>query len=74
MSASGLVLAQRMPSGGITSIRNTKRAISAGPALRFARHFGMSGEFWLNLQTGYDFAVHRARPRCRVAAEVDCAA
>jgi addiction module HigA family antidote len=73
MSASGLALAQRVPSGRITSILNTKRVISADTALWFARHLGTRAQFWLNLQTGdrLRFRHHRARLRCRVAAEVE---
>jgi addiction module HigA family antidote len=30
-----------------------KRAITPDTALRLARYFGASAEFWLNLQTAY---------------------
>ena len=38
-------------------ILNGKRAISPETALRLARYFGNSAQFWLNLQTGFDLAV-----------------
>ena len=31
-----------------------KRSITANSALRLAKYFGTSPEFWLNLQTSYD--------------------
>ncbi len=37
------------------------RAISADTALRFARYFGTSAEFWLNLQSHYDLEVEEER-------------
>jgi addiction module HigA family antidote len=38
-----------------------KRAISADTALRLARYFGTSAEFWLNLQSHYDLEVEEDR-------------
>ena len=74
MSANRLALALRVPSGRITSILNGKRAISADTALRLARHFGTSAQFWLNLQTRYDLIVAERDHGARIAAEVDHAA
>jgi len=37
------------------------RSISADTALRFARYFGTSAEFWLNLQSHYDLEVEEDR-------------
>ncbi len=38
----------------ITEITNGKRSISANTALRFARYFNTSAQFWLSLQSHYD--------------------
>jgi antitoxin HigA-1 len=38
-----------------------RRAITADSALRFARYFGTSAEFWLNLQSHYDLEVEEDR-------------
>jgi len=38
----------------ITEITKGKRAISANTALRLARYFNTSAQFWLNLQAHYD--------------------
>jgi len=37
----------------INEIVHGKRAISADTALRLGRYFGMSPQFWLNLQSHY---------------------
>ena len=38
----------------INEIVHGKRAITANSALRIAKYFGTSPEFWLNLQTSFD--------------------
>jgi addiction module HigA family antidote len=45
----------------IYEILRGKRAISADTALRLARYFGTSAEFWLNLQSHYDLEVEEDR-------------
>lgn len=57
LSASRLSLDLGVPSGRITDILNGRRSISADTALRLARYFGNSAQFWLDLQSQYDSAV-----------------
>jgi len=38
----------------INEIVHGMRSVSADTALRLARYFGMSAEFWMNLQAHYD--------------------
>lgn len=38
----------------VNEIVHGKRSITANSALRLAKYFGTSPEFWLNLQTSYD--------------------
>lgn len=57
LSANKLSLALGVPSGRITDILIEKRGISADTALRLARYFGNSAQFWLNLQSHYELAV-----------------
>jgi antitoxin HigA-1 len=45
----------------VYSLVRGKRAISADTALRLARYFGTSAEFWLNLQSHYDLEVEEDR-------------
>ncbi len=74
LSANKLALALRVPSGRITSILNGKRAITPETALRLARYFGNSPQFWMNLQTSYELQVAEQTIGERVTAEVAAAA
>ena len=74
LSANKLALALRVPSGRITSILNGKRAISPDTALRLARYFGNSAQFWMNLQTRYDLLVAERELGKQIKADVDHAA
>ncbi|CAN5884982.1 HigA family addiction module antitoxin [soil metagenome] len=44
-----------------------ERGITAGTALRLARYFGTSAQYWLNLQTHYDLEIAKDE----VGAEVE---
>jgi addiction module HigA family antidote len=46
-----------VPVTRISEIVNEHRGISAGTALRLARYFGMSVDFWVNLQKHYEIQV-----------------
>ena len=43
-----------VPVNRVSEIVNGRRGITADTALRLARYFGSTPEFWLNLQAGYD--------------------
>lgn len=45
------------PPNRISEIVNERRGISADTALRLARYFGNSPQFWINLQTAYDLEL-----------------
>jgi addiction module HigA family antidote len=57
LSVNALALALRVPATRILAIVSQKRRISPDTALRLARYFKMSPEFWLNLQTHYELAL-----------------
>lgn len=59
-----------MPPRRINEIVHRKRGISADAALRLARYFGTSPQFWLNLQARYDLEVELDRLGSRLVAEV----
>ena len=59
-----------VPPRRINEIVLGKRSISADTALRLARYFGTSDQFWLNLQTRYDLEMERDRLGGRLAREV----
>lgn len=54
LSARALAKSLGVPVNRITSILNEKRAVTADSALRIARYFGGTPEFWLNLQSAYE--------------------
>jgi addiction module HigA family antidote len=47
----------KVPTNRITGIINGTRAVSADTALRLGHWFGMSAEFWLNLQKSYELRL-----------------
>ena len=53
----------RVPPTRVGEIVNERRAISPDTALRLARYFGTTPEFWMNLQSAYDLDVARASMR-----------
>lgn len=57
MSASELARHLRVPANRITAILKGRRSITGDTALRLAHFFGMSPEFWLNLQGLYDLRI-----------------
>ena len=65
-----LAHALSVPPRRINEIAHGKRAISADTALRLARFFGTSEQFWLNLQSRFDLEVERDRLGARLKSEV----
>ncbi len=59
LSANALAKALDVPTNRITAILNEQRGITADTALRLARFFGTTSEFWMSLQSSYD--VKKAR-------------
>ena len=57
LSVNALALALRVPATRILAIVRENRRISPDTALRLARYFRTSPEFWLNLQTHYELAL-----------------
>ena len=59
-----------VPPRRINEIVHGKRAITADTALRLARYFGNTEQFWMNLQTRYELETERDRLGRRLAEEV----
>ncbi len=59
LSANRLAEALGVPANRITAILNGTRVVTADTALRLARCFRTSPEFWLNLQLLHDLEVAR---------------
>ena len=60
MSANALAIALRVPATRISAIVKGERSVTADTALRLARFFGTSAEFWINLQAMHDLTKARA--------------
>jgi addiction module HigA family antidote len=56
ITQNALALKLRVPATRIGEIVQGKRAITSDTALRLARFFGNSPEFWLNLQQTHDLS------------------
>jgi len=59
MSMNQLAIELRVPASRINAIVEGERSISADTALRLGHYFGMSPEFWINLQATYDLRIAR---------------
>lgn len=54
----------------VSALAAEQRAVTAETALRLARYFGTSAQFWLNLQTAFDLSVAEAGAGDSVRARV----
>lgn len=57
-----------VPPRRINEIVHGKRGITADTAIRLARYFGTSEEFWMNLQSNYELRLERRALRDQVTA------
>jgi len=60
MSVNALALALRVPATRVGAIVKEERAVTADTAMRLARYFGTTPEFWMNLQAMHDLTRARA--------------
>jgi addiction module HigA family antidote len=70
LNAHKLALALRVPANRIQAIVSGERGISGDTALRLARYFGVSPEFWMNLQASYEIRVAKKELQGRIEREV----
>ena len=68
--SAALSLKLRVPVTRINDIVRERRSITADTALRLARVFGNSPEFWLNLQSSYDLSKARLASEKTIEREV----
>jgi antitoxin HigA-1 len=57
LSANALAIALGVPAPRINDIARERRGITADTALRLARYFGTSAEFWMGLQADHDLRL-----------------
>lgn len=70
LSAHALAQALRIPAPRINDIVRERRSITPDTALRLARYFGTTPQFWLNLQASYDLKIATRATEARIKREV----
>ena len=60
----------RVPVTRMSEIVNGRRGVTADTALRLARYFGTTPEFWMSLQAAYDLALVQRVSSDRIARDV----
>ncbi len=70
LSANSFARSLGVPTNRVTAILNGTRGVSADSALRLARYFGTSPQFWLNLQQSYDLKIAEKRAGKTIRATV----
>ena len=61
----------RVPVTRMSEIVNGRRGITADTALRLARYFETTAEFWMSLQAAYDLDVAQRASADRIARDVN---
>src|ERR1017187_619129 len=70
LSANALALALRVPVTRISEIVRERRGITADTALRLARYFGTTADFWMKMQMSYDLALASRESIERIQVEI----
>ena len=70
LSANALALALRVPVTRISEILRERRGITADTALRLARYFGTTPDFWMKMQMSYDLALASREVMARIEIEI----
>ncbi len=70
LSMNRLALDLRVPVTRIADIVAERRGITASTALRLARYFKTTAQFWLNLQTKYDLEIAEDEQLAKIERDV----
>ncbi len=70
LSASGLAIRLHVPAPRVNDIVRERRGISPDSALRLARFFGTTPQFWMDLQSAYDLRVAESLAGDQIRREV----
>ncbi len=70
LSQNRLALEIGVPARRINEIVNKKRRITADTAMRLARYFDMTPQYWMGLQTDYELDVARDTLEEKIMREV----
>ncbi len=71
LTANALAKALAVDAPRINDIVRQQRAISPDTALRLARYFGTTAEFWMTLQSRYDLSIAAAETGNEIERRVD---
>ncbi len=69
-NAHALAMELKVPAPRINDIVRERRSITPDTALRLARYFGTTPQFWLNLQTSYDLKIAEREIGSKIEREV----
>lgn len=70
LSVNRLALDLHVPVSRIDDLVHERRGVTADTALRLGLYFGMSAEFWMNLQSSYDLSKLKMEKLKALRAEV----
>lgn len=70
LSVSALSHAIKVPRTRLNDIARGRRGITADTAMRLGRYFGVSAQFWMNLQSHYELEVAEETNGSRVEREI----
>lgn len=70
MSSNALAMELHVPAPRINDVVRERRSITPDTALRLARYFGTSPQFWLNLQSAFDLRKAEVELGTKISAEV----
>ena len=71
LTAHALAQALRVPAPRVNDIVRERRGVSPDTALRLARHFGTTPQFWLNLQASFDLKIAMREAGTKIEREVE---
>ncbi|MSQ73262.1 MAG: addiction module antidote protein, HigA family [Betaproteobacteria bacterium] len=70
MTAHALAVALRVPAPRINDIVRERRSVTPDTALRLARYFNTTAQFWINLQSSFDLKQAESESGRKIAAEI----
>ena len=70
MTAHALAQALRVPAPRVNDLVRERRSVTPDTALRLARYFDTTPQFWLNLQASYDLKIAARATGKRIQREV----
>jgi antitoxin HigA-1 len=70
MSMNRLAHEIRAPANRVSAIISGQRAVTSETALRLARYFGTTPDYWVHMQARYDLETASDRWAAKIAAEI----